>query len=265
MSETLHERQEIFWEAYWGEMSGALPREILYSRFTQEAYQCLKNLLGARTNRRILEVGCGTGRFTCLTARDFPSSSVIGVDITASSLRLAKALRDCIGASNAAFIRADQFRLPFRDACFDAVFSEGVIEHFPLENERNYIAMLKEMTRVIRRGGTLIAAVPNIFCISHTCYKWCLALRGVRYEYGYEKSFTRSELSSVFSALGMRDIEDSGFYPAHGFYRLEAGRFGALFHCLGAACDAIHAADNRLTGRFAHAFGYEIVVKGMKH
>ena len=47
MSETLHERQEIFWEAYWGEMSGALPREILYSRFTQEAYQCLKNLLGA--------------------------------------------------------------------------------------------------------------------------------------------------------------------------------------------------------------------------
>lgn len=255
---------EKLWDAHWEGLRGMDPRGFLESPFTRAAWGCLGSFLEARADRRVLEVGCGTGRFTCLSARDLPDALVVGVDISPSSLGLCGALKARLGVGNAAFVRADQFHLPFRSGCFDAVFSEGVIEHFPLRDARNYLALLAEMVRVIRRGGTLIAAVPNFYCLPHTFHKWLCERRGVPFEYGYEKSFTRSELASVFEGLGLRDIRTSGFYPAHGFLRFVKRRFGRLFRAMGALCNALDREGIGGPGRFARLFGFEIVVAGRR-
>ena len=54
-------------------------------------------------------------------------------------------------------VRADaNFRLPFRDECFDEVYMVHVLEHLL----RPYDVLL-EVRRVLRRGGVLKLFVPN--------------------------------------------------------------------------------------------------------
>lgn len=53
---------------------------------------------------------------------------------------------------------ADLTRLPFPDGHFDLIFSRCVLEH--LEDP---VVALKELRRVLRRGGHLIFRVPNRF------------------------------------------------------------------------------------------------------
>jgi SAM-dependent methyltransferase len=47
--------------------------------------------------------------------------------------------------------------MPFADECFDAVVCVEMLEH-----DRDPFGSVREMTRVLRRGGTLALAVPGI-------------------------------------------------------------------------------------------------------
>lgn len=55
------------------------------------------------------------------------------------------------------FVRADAKRLPFRDASYDYIFSNAVIEH--VGDEAKQLVFLKELTRVAKKG--LFIAMPN--------------------------------------------------------------------------------------------------------
>ena len=117
------------------------------------------------------------------------------------------------------------FQIPYPNDYFDVVFNEGVIEHYSLSNKPNYIDALREMIRVTKKSGKIIMAVPNWYNFPHTLYKWTLNKLGKRFIYGYEKSFMHLELKKLFSDLGSEEIEVSGFYPSHGFYRLCGKKF----------------------------------------
>src|SRR5262249_48608603 len=47
--------------------------------------------------------------------------------------------------------------LPFEDACFDVAMAVEILEH--LENPRSF---LRELSRVLRPGGTAIVSTPNL-------------------------------------------------------------------------------------------------------
>jgi SAM-dependent methyltransferase len=110
---------------------------------------------------RILEIGCGNAvgaallrdRARLLVATDLPKTDIathsIGMD---APRRLLAAL----GVRNCRLAGASAEVLPFRDATFDVVFSFFVLEHVP-----NRGAALEEMRRVLRRGGRIVAFVPN--------------------------------------------------------------------------------------------------------
>ena len=86
-----------------------------------------------------------------------------------------------------------------------------------------------------------------------------------KYIYGYEKSFKHSELSNLFLNLGMSQIDISGFYPSHGFYRLSGKRLGKCFYWLGKSSDIfIKIFDDFTNGYFTKKFGFEIVIVGVK-
>ncbi len=70
------------WDKEWQAISSMDPLEILNSRFTLDAYACIKNFISGDKDKIILEAGCGTGRFCCLLAKDFVDSTIKGVDIS---------------------------------------------------------------------------------------------------------------------------------------------------------------------------------------
>lgn len=94
---------------------------------------------------RLLDVGCGDGRFSAAATA---AAHVIGVDVSPRALRYATSL-----VPDAAFIAASGAAVPLCDESFDVVVLLDVIEHIADRDERRVIG---EAMRVLRRGGRLV-------------------------------------------------------------------------------------------------------------
>ena len=97
---------------------------------------------------RVLEVGCGSGRLTCMVApRIAPGGELIAFDV---SLGMMIAARRRLPTLEARLARASVSRLPFAPGTFDRVLCFCVLPHL-LEPARAFA----ELHRVLRPGGTL--------------------------------------------------------------------------------------------------------------
>jgi SAM-dependent methyltransferase len=100
-----------------------------------------------------LDVGCATGGYT-LAMLDMGARTVVGVDVLKE--RIAEACERGRAHPAATFLQVNDDRLPFRDASFDGVFLNEVLEHVTDE-----VRTLEEIRRVLRPGGYLILISPN--------------------------------------------------------------------------------------------------------
>lgn len=100
---------------------------------------------GARV--RMLDVGCGTGRFLAVQIGHFKDRGLTGIGIDLSSAMLASARGKMPTAS---LVRARAEALPFHAAAFDYVFSGWAFHHFVDKR-----AALEEIARVLRPAGRL--------------------------------------------------------------------------------------------------------------
>ncbi|MBC7326540.1 class I SAM-dependent methyltransferase [bacterium] len=105
----------------------------------------ISSVLGDLKPERILDVGCGTGANLSLF-----NANVIGLDASLEALKLAKRRK-----SDAQLIQAKAENLPFKDDVFDLVLALDLLEHLPDD-----VKGLKEMYRVLKKGGTLLVTVP---------------------------------------------------------------------------------------------------------
>jgi arsenite methyltransferase len=81
------------------------------------------------------------------------SGRVVGVDITDEQLDKAARLRDRDGFAQIELVAAHIEQLPFEDASFDAVLSNGVVNLSPIKGR-----VFEEAARVPRPGGRLALA-----------------------------------------------------------------------------------------------------------
>jgi SAM-dependent methyltransferase len=118
---------------------------------TTEVVDWLRSERLVRPDRRVLEVGCGIGRF--LTALAPGTTLMVGVDV--SAVMCAEAARRCAGVSRAAVVRTGGRDLsPFQDRSFDLVL---FVDSFPyVVNAGLADAMVAEAARVLRPGGDLL-------------------------------------------------------------------------------------------------------------
>src|SRR5262249_37374499 len=101
------------------------------------------------TGRRVLDLGCGKGRFARALARD--GAWVVGLDRSAAML----AARAASGLER---VKGSARRLPLASAAFDAVVAVEVFEHIPRAAADEVRA---EPPRVRRPGGTLAIIDKN--------------------------------------------------------------------------------------------------------
>jgi ubiquinone/menaquinone biosynthesis C-methylase UbiE len=82
---------------------------------------------------------------------------VTGIDMTPEMLAKARAAVAEMGATNVQFVEGEVETLPFEDASFDVVVSNGVIDLVPDKE-----AVFSELHRVLRPGGRIQVADVTI-------------------------------------------------------------------------------------------------------
>jgi SAM-dependent methyltransferase len=129
----------------------AIPAEALAS-FAGVGYHL--DLAALAPGAAVLDLGSGSGTDVfCAAVQVGSSGRVAGVDFTSAQIAKATRLRDRDGFGQATFAEARIDELPFGDATFDAVISNGVINLSVVKSR-----VFAEAARVLRPGGRLSLA-----------------------------------------------------------------------------------------------------------
>ncbi|MFA6404792.1 MAG: class I SAM-dependent methyltransferase [Candidatus Paceibacterota bacterium] len=99
---------------------------------------------------KVLEIGCGTGLFT-KKVKELTRANIIATDLSPDLLDIAK--NEVHGVN---FLLADAMHLPFVDNEFDVVFGSSILHHL------DFIPALTEILRVLKPGGRMVFAEPNM-------------------------------------------------------------------------------------------------------
>jgi SAM-dependent methyltransferase len=170
-----------------------------------EAYEtCVPTLrrVLAGGGKRILESGCGTGRWMAYFEQ--LGHQAYGVDDSAAPLQIAKRRRPQLR-----LVRGDAVDGPWRAQSFDVVFSAYVAEHF----EDGPEPLFREIHRLLKPNGVLVVVVPydSIFrrLITHRVLELFYLLARLR---GQPLAFTEFRYSRA-DMDGF--LQRSGFHIEH--------------------------------------------------
>jgi ubiquinone/menaquinone biosynthesis C-methylase UbiE len=129
--------------------------------------------LGPLAGKRVLDVGCGKGRFARLFQEREPAAEIWGLDISEEMLRFVPP-GICTRAGS-------MTELPFEDGFFDAAYATESLEH-AVEIEK----AVSEICRVVKPGG-------RIAVIDKNAREW-----GRLETSEWERWFTRRQLERLF-------------------------------------------------------------------
>ena len=111
--------------------------------------QLILEYFGDVNGKRVLDVGCGKGRFARVILDRNPGVSVAAFDLAEAMLRsVPQGIRPCAGSMTA---------LPFRSESFDCAYATESLEH-AVDIE----AAVAEICRVVRPGGRIVVIDKNI-------------------------------------------------------------------------------------------------------
>lgn len=165
--------------------------------------QAVLDALGQIEGEDILEIACGTGRFTVMLAER--GADVAGIDISGAMLSIGREnARAAAVADHLEFTRGDAGRLPFPDNAFDAVFA---VRFFHLADTP--AAFLSEMARVARE--TVFFDTFNATS-ARSVYNWLLPMGS--------RLYSRAEVDRLIDDAGLElRSADHDFVVPYGIYR----------------------------------------------
>lgn len=105
------------------------------------------------SNLKVLDFGCGKGRYMQIFAGCIRKSNVFGCEIHPASVGYVRNL-----GFKCELLNLHCPCISFKDNMFDVVFSSNVIEHISNQKYHNY---LDEIYRVLRPGGIFAVGAPN--------------------------------------------------------------------------------------------------------
>lgn len=181
---------KAFYDMKWEEV-GYFAEEELVRRIAGAV------LSGSSVNSKVLDIGCGDGRFINYLSRAGLES--VGIEFSIEALKKAK-------ERNLSVCLADGHFLPFRDETFDIITCIEVLEHI-----FNYADVLAEMKRVCKKQGKMILVVPNFMRLVNR-YLMVVGLYPDMPEHIHHFTFTSFKQTLEQNGLKIEDLSGDFVY-----------------------------------------------------
>jgi len=135
----------------WGQSVGEFSTET-----GDKEFRSFVNLVKIRPKERVLDIGTGTGRYLLYASKQ--GAICYGIDISENMLKTLRLKAKALGLNFPNTKVGSAERLPYPDSFFDWVFCIGVFDYYPISFVRS---VLKEINRVLKKGGKAIIDFPN--------------------------------------------------------------------------------------------------------
>jgi len=181
------ETQKQVWEKLWQDTAFD---DLDVKEYHLDLKKIIEELPDVRTT---IEIGSGTGITSLLLSNEIASTLL---DFDGGILKKAELLfTNC--NKKAAFVECDMFDLSTIKDKYDVVFNSGVIEHY---NAKERARLLKEYAKIMEKGGAMIIAVPNHYCIPYKLGYVALRCLG---QWKFPKEYAIKNLSQELEEAGL--------------------------------------------------------------
>jgi malonyl-CoA O-methyltransferase len=111
--------------------------------------QLILEYLGNLAGKRVLDVGCGKGRFARVLGERYPAAHLVGFDLSETMLHyVPRQIQPCAGSMTT---------LPFSGGCFDCAYATESLEHAV-----DIRSAVDEICRVVKPNGRIVIIDKNI-------------------------------------------------------------------------------------------------------
>lgn len=167
MRELIGQSRNGDWRSALAEQIAKAPernRRALHTVFTDENRAAFKAVLPPLQNRRVLDLGCGSGITSIGLARW--AREVVSCDLTLERVTFLALRAREMGFTNVRAVCAGDTRpLPFPEGSFDCVVLNGVLEWSAAEGSQpvreGQLAFLGEVRRILKPDGHLYVGIEN--------------------------------------------------------------------------------------------------------
>ncbi|MGH7789696.1 MAG: class I SAM-dependent methyltransferase [Candidatus Binatia bacterium] len=150
---------------------------------------------------RILDIGCGTGRFLLQLHTALPRARLVGLDLSPPYLRQAGML---LAAADVSLMADNAEAMPLADGQFDAVTSVFLFHELPSDARRR---VMREAWRVLKPGGRFVV-LDSAQLADSAELEPVLASFPASYHEPYYKGYLRDDLAAVMRTCGF-EVEES--------------------------------------------------------
>jgi ubiquinone/menaquinone biosynthesis C-methylase UbiE len=161
-----------------------------------------KGAFDVRGCKRILDAGCGNGRYSKFLLREAdPDAVLTAFDLSPQMLKRAQARLPSVRVTHAL---ADLTRLPYANETFDAIVCGWVLEHLPDPRPG-----LTELARILKPGGKLLLMATEDTLTGAMCSRlW------------HCRTYNRVELRQACASCGLAWEREHWFSRIHERLRL---------------------------------------------
>jgi len=172
-------------------------RENILQRFWHQRRFSEVGKLIEQTGGKILDIGSADGTFSRVIFEKSGEAYVIGIDVLKMSVDWAN--RKWGKSKKMRFQVGDAHKLEFPPASFDAVFALEVLEHV-YDPEK----VLKEIKRVLKKGGYAVLLVPSDSLLFRLIWFFWTKYRGSIWKDTHIQSFKNDFLIKLCKNAGFK-------------------------------------------------------------
>lgn len=179
----------------------ALAYDRFMGRYSRLLAPQLADLADLARGSRALDIGCGPGALMAELVARLGAPNVVGVDPSEPFVEAARSRHPGVEVRIAA-----AEALPFADGAFDAALAQLVV-HFMADP----VAGLREMRRVTRPGGAVVACVWDYAGGGAPLSLFWSAAReldAAAVDESHLAGARRGHLAELFASAGLRDVEE---------------------------------------------------------